>query len=244
MDRIELKRQAKQKLTGNWQWSVVLTLLTGIIASAIGGFTYGIGAFVAAMIWVGFAYTYLDFTEGTQEQNYFSAMFSAFTKNRFIPVFLTWLLSSLFTFFWSLLFIIPGIIKALAYSQAFYIAKDLMDSGHDVQATEAITRSRELMNGHKWEYFVLQLSFLGWAILACITLGIGFLWLKPYMQTTNVLYYRQLAGDRFKKDASDDKADHDDDQSDEGGHDDKNIDDKDQHDDDSAQKSETPETTE
>lgn len=198
MDRIELKRNAKQTLSGNWQWAVILTLLTSIISGGIGGVTWGIGYFIAGMIWIGYDYTVLDFTKGTQEQNYFNAMFCAFTNNRFIPVFLTWLLELIFLCLWSLLLIVPGIVKAMAYSQAFYIAKDLIESGKDIQATEAITRSRELMVGHKWEFFVLQLSFLGWAILSCLTFGIGFLWLLPYVHTTNALYYRQLAGDRFR----------------------------------------------
>lgn len=197
MDRIELKRDAKQKLSGNWQWAVILTLLTSLIGGGIGGITWGVGSFIAGMIWIGYDYAMLDFTEGHQEQNFFNAMFCAFTNNRFIPVFLTWLLELIFLCLWSLLMIVPGIIKAMAYSQAYYIAKDLMESGKDVQATEAITRSRELMDGHKWEFFVLQLSFLGWAILSCLTFGIGFLWLLPYIHTTNALYYRQLAGDHF-----------------------------------------------
>lgn len=198
MDRIELKRNAKQTLSGSWQWAVILTLLTSIISGGIGGVTWGIGYFIAGMIWIGYDYAVLDFTKGTQEQNYFNAMFCAFTNNRFIPVFLTWLLELIFLCLWSLLLIVPGIVKAMAYSQAFYIAKDLIESGKDIQATEAIKRSRELMVGHKWEFFVLQLSFLGWAILSCLTFGIGFLWLLPYVHTTNALYYRQLASDRFR----------------------------------------------
>lgn len=67
----------------------------------------------------------------------------------------------------------------------------------EIGATDAITASRKLMQGHKWEYFVLQLSFVGWGILAVCTAGIGFLWLAPYIQATNAAYYRQLAGDRF-----------------------------------------------
>lgn len=81
------------------------------------------------MIWIGYDYAVLDFTKGTQEQNYFNAMFCAFTNNRFIPVFLTWLLELIFLCLWSLLLIVPGIVKAMAYSQAFYIDKDLIESG-------------------------------------------------------------------------------------------------------------------
>ncbi|WP_251545686.1 DUF975 family protein [Limosilactobacillus caecicola] len=198
MNRENLKTQAKSLLSGNWQWAVIFSLLTAIITGVISALTGGIGMIVGGLIFAGYAYTFLDFTAGQRENNYFTAMFAAFTSIRFIPVFLTWLLQTIFTFLWSLLLVIPGIIKALAYSQAFYIAKDLLDSGQEVAATEAITKSRELMDGHKWEFFVLQLSFLGWALLCIFTFGIGFLWLRPYMQTTNALYYRQLAGNRFR----------------------------------------------
>ncbi|WP_054645633.1 DUF975 family protein [Secundilactobacillus oryzae] len=94
---------------------------------------------------------------------------------------------------WTLLFVIPGIIKSFSYSQAFLVYKDAVDHDNaDMSYLAAITKSRELMNGHKWEYFVLQLSFIGWAILAVIPLGLGFLWLTPYINATNANFYRHL----------------------------------------------------
>lgn len=135
--------------------------------------------------------------DGTKENNYFTALFAAFTRDRILPVFINWLLSTIFICLWSLLLIVPGIVKALAYSQAKYIVKDLVDSGQEVGATEAITNSRQLMNGHKWEYFLLNLTFTGWVILGCLSLGIGFLWISPYIQVTKAKYYRKLAGDQF-----------------------------------------------
>lgn len=198
MDRTTLKSQAKKALKGNWSWGVLMTLLTAIIGGLIGCISYGIAYFISAMLLIGYSYTFLDLMAGKKESNYFTAIFSAFAKERLIPVFLTWLLSAIFTALWTLLLIVPGIVKAMAYSQAFFITKDMVEAGQEVAPTEAITKSRQLMNGHKMEFFVLQLSFLGWAILACLTLGIGFLWLKPYITATNAAYYRQLAGDQFK----------------------------------------------
>lgn len=216
MNRTELKATALATLKGKWQWAVIMTLITAILVSAVNGIvlpaggwplvvgtingvTTGLGGLIGGIFWVGYAYTFLDLTAGKQEPNFMVAIVAAFTQERFIPVFLTWLLSTLFIFLWSLLFIIPGIVKALAYSQSFLIIKDLKDRGQTVKVTAVITRSRELMTGHKWEFLMLQLSFLGWALASILTLGIGFLWLIPYVQTTNVLYYRQLAGDRFKE---------------------------------------------
>ncbi|MCZ8518379.1 MULTISPECIES: DUF975 family protein [Paenibacillus] len=57
---------------------------------------------------------------------------------------------------------------------------------------EALSRSKEMMKGHKWRYFVLGLSFLGWVLLAVLTAGIGFLWLGPYMSVTNANFYTNL----------------------------------------------------
>ena len=98
---------------------------------------------------------------------------------------------------WTLLLIIPGIIKIFSYSQTSFIIKDKLDSGQQISANEAITESRKLMDGHKAEYFILQLSFLGWVLLGILTIGIANLWVFPYIYTTNANYYRQLAGDRY-----------------------------------------------
>lgn len=75
---------------------------------------------------------------------------------------------------------------------AYYIADDLTRQGKEVDSTEAITKSRRLMDGHKWELFVLDLSFLGWAILSLLTLNIAYLWLVPYIQATRAEFYRNL----------------------------------------------------
>ena len=80
---------------------------------------------------------------------------------------------SIFVILWTLLLIIPGIIKSLSYSQTFYVLKD----HPEYSMTEAITESRKIMQGYKWKYFLLNLSFIGWGILSLFTLGIGLLWL-------------------------------------------------------------------
>ena len=101
-------------------------------------------------------------------------------------------LEGLFIFLWSLLFVIPGVIAAYRYR----MAKFLLLENPDMGAMEAISRSKELMRGHKWECFVLDLSFIGWAILAAIPY-VGYavsIWTIPYINTTYVLYYMALAG--------------------------------------------------
>ena len=99
-------------------------------------------------------------------------------------------------FLWTLLLIVPGLIKLYAYSQTYYIYKDMLAATPAGQPRpryrDAVTRSRQLMNGHKWQLVVLQLSFLGWALLSALTAGIGQLWLKPYQYGVMANYYDNL----------------------------------------------------
>ncbi|MCI1290342.1 MAG: DUF975 family protein [Lactobacillus sp.] len=91
----------------------------------------------------------------------------------------------------------PGIIKAYSYSQTAYIMKDMFAAGHKMTATEAITASRQVMDGHKAELFLLDLSFLGWYLLGVVTWGIALLLVVPYYRVTRANYYRQLVGNKF-----------------------------------------------
>ncbi len=98
------------------------------------------------------------------------------------------LLTSLFTALWSMLFVIPGIVKAYAYSQVFYIKADHPD--YDWKA--CINESKRMMQGHKGELFVLDLSFIGWYIVGALCLGIGELWVAPYVEAAKAHFYQNL----------------------------------------------------
>ena len=198
MNLSELRAEARKSLAGNWNWAALLTLLSIVIGVVIRYLLDDLSQPLIDLLSISLAFTFLDLADdGTKENNYFTALFAAFTRDRILPVFINWLLSTIFICLWVLLLIVPGIVKALAYSQAKYIVKDLVDSGQEVGATEAINKSRQLMSGHKGEYLLLQLTFIGWAILGCLSLGIGFLWISPYIQVTNAKYYRKLAGNQF-----------------------------------------------
>lgn len=97
-------------------------------------------------------------------------------------------LMGFFTALWSLLLIIPGIIKFYAYSMTPYILID----NPELSANQAINLSRDMMKGHKFDLFYLQLSFIGWAFLSVFTLGIGLLWLMPYMMTAQAAFYQDV----------------------------------------------------
>lgn len=98
------------------------------------------------------------------------------------------LLVMLKTLLWTLLFIIPGIIAAYRYSMAPY----LMAEHPELTVTEAIEQSKTLMKGNKWRLFCLQLSFIGWILLAALTAGIGFIFLAPYIKAAETGFYREL----------------------------------------------------
>ena len=89
---------------------------------------------------------------------------------------------------WTLLFIIPGIIKTYSYAMTPYI----LHENPELSASEAIHRSRMMMKGHKFDLFWLQLSFIGWFFLCLLTTGIGFLWLQPYYYTAQAAFYEEV----------------------------------------------------
>lgn len=91
------------------------------------------------------------------------------------------------------LFIIPGVILLYSYSMAPYILAE----HPDYTATQALRESRMMMRGHKWRLFCLHFSFIGWALLAGLTCGIGVLWLTPYQEASNAIFYLELAGDYY-----------------------------------------------
>ncbi|MDO4903759.1 MAG: DUF975 family protein [Limosilactobacillus sp.] len=132
----------------------------------------------------------------------FKDAFSAFRVD--VPgIFVLFILQRIWTFLWGLLLVIPGIIKSYSYSMTYFIFKDAHDAGKtgQFQYTNYVTLSRKLMDGHKWEYFLLQLSFLGWNILGWLTLGIAFIWIAPYKQMTYMNYYANLVdGHDFAED--------------------------------------------
>ena len=97
-------------------------------------------------------------------------------------------LMGLFVFLWSLLLFIPGIIKSYAYALTPYILID----NPELSANQAINLSRKMMKGHKFDMFCLHLSFIGWAILNIFTLGIGMLWLMPYIATAQAAFYQDI----------------------------------------------------
>lgn len=192
MNRAELKANAKEQIKGKIGILFVISLVIGVIsvaASMILALIPFVGSLASAIIVTpAFALStmriYLNVTYGATPE--VKDAFSGFDD--FWTAFKVNFLVGLYTFLWSLLFVIPGIVKSLSYSMAMYVLAE----NKGMTASECIDKSKAITDGYKGELFVLGLSFIGWALLGGITFGIAFIWIMPYMQTTYANAYRHL----------------------------------------------------
>ncbi len=195
MTNSEIKQWAKEKREGNIWKILSAMIIVGILTNLqIGGHTYEVEDYSYTVsysvgwlfyfVQVGLTYYMVKFI--TDKKTEYSDLFHFF--NDFGRTLLASLLQGLFVILWSFLFIIPGIIKAYAYSLVSMILAD--DKYHDMGARDVLKLSEEMMNGHKADFFWLQFSFIGWHLLAILTLGILEIWIAPYQKIaeTKFLY--------------------------------------------------------
>ncbi|MCR4775831.1 MAG: DUF975 family protein [Saccharofermentans sp.] len=123
--------------------------------------------------------------EGTSR---FTNIFGGFTHGHYKASIRNMFLKDLYEFLWSMLFIIPGIIKSYSYWMVPYITA----ANPNLSASRVFEISKKTMSGEKWRTFVLQLSFIGWELLAILTFGIGAYFLAPYQETTYAELYAVL----------------------------------------------------
>lgn len=166
-------------MVGHDAWITMLTIsvVSVIVALCIGG-----------CMQMGWSKFHLKLQRNQQAK--FGDLFSCF--DRFGTGLCMALLMGLFVFLWSLLLIVPGIIAFYRYAMTPWILADHPEMG----AREAIRESGRIMRGNKWRLFCLQMSFFGWALLSAVTLGIGTLWLTPYMQSAYAAFYEEISQTR------------------------------------------------
>ncbi|MED5053726.1 DUF975 family protein [Anoxybacillus rupiensis] len=211
MNLSALKRQARQSLKGKWGTAVLLMMIYFLVSVLIptvieiiisGGWDvwieqentpasadvfnilYSLAAipFSIVVYWL-----FLEVYRGSDFN--IANIFTIYGEGkRPLKLIGTSILFGVFVLLWSLLLIIPGIIKSLAYSQTFFLLKDHPEYG----ALQAITESRKRMKGYKGKLFLLYLSFIGWGILSIFTLGIGLLWLIPYVYASLAAFYEEF----------------------------------------------------
>lgn len=183
MNHSELKLRAKQMLAGNWGLVIAVFCVSSAITTAAASIQ-GIGSLlVAGPVGVGVCGIYMALAEGRKPE--FVEMFNGFRN--FVNCFIAGLLNGILVLLFSLLLVVPGIIKALAYSQAYYILND----HPEMDGWSALKASEQMMNGHKMELFSLIVSFIPWMLLCVFVFPV--LFVAPYMSATMTEYYKRLS---------------------------------------------------
>lgn len=194
MDRIQIKELSKQQLGGNifgsqWMMGLVVCLIVVVISGAC-GMIPGVGSIasiiIAGPLSCGLAHVFLKLAR-TREDIYVGDVFEGF-KGDLGGTILVGIMTTVFTLLWSLLFVIPGIIKSYSYSMAYYIKVD----HPEYDWHQCIDESKRIMEGHKADLFVLDLSFIGWVLVGMCACGIGVLWVEPYMQAARTNFYESI----------------------------------------------------
>ncbi|MDD4689270.1 MAG: DUF975 family protein [Eubacteriales bacterium] len=188
IQREQLKASAKEQIKGKIGTLFVISLIVYVIvflASLIpiaGALVNSI--LLAPAFSLSLAIIYLKLTDnmGIAIGDVFDGFYN------FWGAFKITFLIGLFTFLWSLLLVVPGIIKGYSYSMAIYIYAENKEMG----ALEAISESKKMMHGHKMDLFVLYLSFIGWILLVAATFGIASIYVTPYMTATMTNFYKSI----------------------------------------------------
>lgn len=180
----ELRAEARVALTDKWVMGAVTTLVFGAVSGAASYIPVVGTILVALPMMYGYSIVLLSVMRGG-EMN-IGGLFDGF--NDFGRIVGTKLLQAIYTFLWTLLLVIPGIIKNYSYAMTDFILKDQPELANNA-ATE---KSMAMMDGNKMKLFLLDLSFIGWAILCLFTFGIGFLFLQPYVQSAHAAFYEDL----------------------------------------------------
>ncbi len=179
--------QAREALAGNWGLAVGVFFVQLLIYMLVGMIPFFGG--IAVLIIGGpldLGLMMFTLSLARKERASINQLFEGF--NNFGTALLAYLLMSIFILLWTLLLIIPGIIAAFAYAMTFFIIADEPSIG----PLAAITKSKEMMHGHKWKLFCLHWRFFGWLLLCILTLGIGFFWLYPYMEVSFAKFYEDI----------------------------------------------------
>ena len=185
-----LRQRARESLGGkifakNWLMLLLVIVISSAIISFAGTFAI-LSLIVAGPLAYGVARVCIKRAKGMGDVD-IADLFKGFT-DCFAESFLLGLLTGIFTFLWSLLFIIPGIVKAYAYSMAAYILQD--DPTKNWKT--CLDESQAMMKGNKWKLFCLDLSFIGWYIVGTLCLGIGVLFVYPYHSMARTQFYLDI----------------------------------------------------
>ena len=184
----EIKSKAKHQINGKIAKLFLITIIYTIILLLSNIFslvTFGVSSIIIVpCIIMGYYNIYLKLVETCEVE--VSKLYSGFNiMGKSIGLVF---LQNIYIFLWSLLFVIPGIIKSFSYSMSYYI----MLENPEIGINEAIKKSSKIMEGNKLKLFLLQLSFIGWFLLAPFTFGLLYIYIIPYIQTSMVNFYNSI----------------------------------------------------
>ena len=195
MNFIEIKEEAK-KLTSKhilkfWKSSLLIFASSIALAIILGIISGGVLAFITELLalplYIGFISYILSLTR--EEEVSLTDIFQNYKKIGLIVV--TLIISYVFIIFGYILLIIPGIMIAFSLVMVGYLLADSKETSIS-EARNIIRESIEMMNGYKLDYFIFELSFIGWYFLGAITFGIAYIYVIPYFTFANTLYYQRL----------------------------------------------------
>lgn len=195
MDRVTIKQTAKKQMKVQNSSAILISLVLVLIAALPVVPFAGtlISIFILFNLSLGASNAYLKIWRG--EETKLSDMFTIGFENysRYLG---GMLLVQVYTFLWSLLFVIPGIIKGYSYALTPYILREMPD----LSVSEAIKLSTRMMDGHKMELFVIGLSFIGWNLLGALTFGIlNVVYVAPYTNITVAGFYDEVKKEAIAK---------------------------------------------
>ena len=188
----ELRARARATLGGGifntrWLMALLICVIVGMV-NAVASYLFLASFILAGPILMGKSSYFLSLIRKEKSDDDFATLFDGFKINVGANI-ITGILVQVYTFLWSLLFLIPGIVKSYSYAMTYYIKLD----HPEYTASQAIDESRKMMYGNKGKLFLLDLSFIGWAIVAVLCCcGIGGLWLTPYIEASRAHFYEEL----------------------------------------------------
>lgn len=172
--------------SGSWLYPVLVVIIVAAISGALSATFVG-PMIVSGLLSVASARYFIGRVRGNIEPGQIESSIDGI-RNNVLGSLLTGILYNVFVAIGSMIFVIPGIIFSYSFSMAFYVIND----HPEMTAMEALRESRRLMNGHKMQYFILNLSFIGWMLLGSLCFGVGTLWATAYMSTANAVFYEEL----------------------------------------------------
>ena len=187
----EIRSRARTLLGGGifkneWLYPLLLLLILSAISAALAATAVGAFIIYGILMCASSAY-FIGRVRGSVEATDLGAAVDG-AKADIGGALITGLLYNIFIMLWSMLFVIPGIVKSYSYALTYYVKLD----NPELSPTEAITESRRLMNGYKMKLFLLDLSFFGWMLLGTLCLGVGTLWVAPYMEASRAVFYEEV----------------------------------------------------